>query len=618
MANENEIVPEKLAEPETEAAHEEFPVSQPEAEPGENAEEAPQPEPVAPVVVEAESEAGCPIEMGRYGGQLRCGRKLHAALEGVDEQPVCLMHSKDPDKQLGPLFDAFWLEFERILEEAGENKAHFEGFFIPRADFNRRTFKAICRFDRTTFMQSADFSGATFTQYALFSKAAFTQEVNFNIVIFMQNVFFNDSTFAQNAYFGNAKFMQNAYFSKVTFTKDAYFSGVTFTQNADFCGATFTQDADFGNTTFTQNADFGNTIFKQNAGFSRVTFTRNASFGDATFTQNVGFSNAIFKQNADFSRVNFKQDADFCEATFTQNVIFERIEFCGTADWHECKFLDQAEFRHIDFEPKEPGKPGAVFIMAKFAKPGEIVFEDVDLSRALFLNCDVSAVRFTSSVDWAERKGHRGLAVFEEEILLDPELSQIQEEYGEFDYDAVEQIYHQLHKNYDDRLDYRKANDFHYGEMEMRRLEPPSYGRLLTVRCILRPWMSLLNLYRITSDYGNSYTKPGKWLFRILLAATLLLPVTGLEMKQPLPGYPAIASYTSVWNQQDTWSNNRWTEAKLIGKSGITAIDTATFQRNPEYSPVYPWGRALGILETLLTSSLFALFLLAIRRQFRR
>jgi hypothetical protein len=231
--------------------------------------------------------------------------------------------------------------------------------------------------------------------------------------------------------------------------------------------------------------------------------------------------------------------------------------------------------------------------MAKFAKPGEIVFEDVDLSRALFLNCDVSAVRFTSSVDWAERKGHRGLAVFEEEILLDPELSQIQEEYGEFDYDAVEQIYHQLHKNYDDRLDYRKANDFHYGEMEMRRLEPPSYGRLLTVRCILRPWMSLLNLYRITSDYGNSYTKP-------------------------LPGYPAIASYTSVWNQQDTWSNNRWTEAKLIGKSGITAIDTATFQRNPEYSPVYPWGRALGILETLLTSSLFALFLLAIRRQFRR
>lgn len=73
-------------------------------------------------------------------------------------------------------------------------------------------------------------------------------------------------------------------------------------------------------------------------------------------------------------------------------------------------------------------------------------------------------------------------------------------------------------------------------------------------------------------------------------------------------------TYVNVWNQQDTWTNNLWTEGKLIGTSGITAI----FQRNPEYSPVYPWGRVLGILETLLTSSLFALFLLAIRRQFRR
>jgi len=46
--------------------------------------------------------------------------------------------------------------------------------------------------------------------------------------------------------------------------------------------------------------------------------------------------------------------------------------------------------------------------------------------------------------------------------------------YGKIDHGAVEQIYHQLQKNYDSRLDYRKANDFHYGEMEMRRLEPPS------------------------------------------------------------------------------------------------------------------------------------------------
>ena len=509
MANENEIALVDPVEAEAEAAREETPVSQPETKPGEDAEETPQPAPVAPASTEAEaeSEARCLVEMGLYLDQ-RCGRKLHTAPDGVDEQPVCLMHSEDPEKLSGALFNAFWSEFEKILEEAGEKEALFERFFFPRTNFSGRKFKAICRFTHATFSQGANFSRTTF--------------------------------------------MQDSYFRWVTFIQDA---------------------------------DFHNTVFMQRANFYKAIFTQNAFFRLATFTQNAEFRRTIFE---------------------------------GTANWIECRFLDQAEFRHTKFVPKEPKVPSAVFSLAKFAKPGEIFFEDVDLSRALFLNCDVSAVWFTSSVIWARRKGHRGLAVFEEEILLNPEYFAMKRHHEEIDHGAVEQIYHQLQKNYDTRLDYRKANDFHYGEMEMRRLAVPvSRWPRWPRRWQHRKW-NFIALYRWASDYGNSYREPLKWLLRIVLGTALLFPLTGLEMKQPQPGYPAIASYTSVWNQQDTWSNNRWTEAKLIGKSGITAIDTATFQRNPEYSPVYPWGRALGILETLLTSSLFALFLLAIRRQFRR
>jgi hypothetical protein len=100
-----------------------------------------------------------------------------------------------------------------------------------------------------------------------------------------------------------------------------------------------------------------------------------------------------------------------------------------------------------------------------------------------------------------------------------------------------------------------------------------------------------------------------------------LFPITGLELKQAISGdgaNSASVTYSSEWDKNNSWMNNFWTEAKLIGKSGITAIDTATFQRTPEYTPVFPWGRVVAIFETLLTSSLFALFLLAIRRQFRR
>lgn len=535
----------KLTEQE-QIAPDESAAAKPEIEPGESSEQKPEIKPDGSAAAKSESDALCPICI-RFNG-LRYDRKLHTAPDGVDEQSVCLMHSKDPNKQSGPLFDAFWLEFERILGNAEENEAHFERFVFPHTNFSGKKFKAICRFDEATF----------------------TRDANFN---------------------------------RTTFEQDAYLNSATFTQDADFREVKFTQNAYFYGATFTQNARFHHAIFTLGAYFNSVTFTQNAFFRRASFTQN----------------------AFFLEATFMQDAYFFQTKFHGTADWSDSKFLDQAEFRHTEFNPKEPGTPSAVFSLARFFKPGEIVFEDVDLSRALFNNCDVSAVWF-KSVTWAERKGIRGLAVFEEKILLDSKLSKKLEGYGKIDHSAVEQIYHQLQKNYDTRLDYRKANDFHYGEMEMRRLASPTGGRLLWLRHWWHRKFSLLALYRYASDYGNSYGWPGFWLIVTLLLATLLFPIPGLESKQPKPGNSTsntIVTYSGVWNMQDTWTNNLWTEGKFLKsgtfiKSGITALDMATFQRNPEYTPVYPQGHILGIIETLLTSSLFALFLLAIRRQFRR
>jgi hypothetical protein len=50
----------------------------------------------------------------------------------------------------------------------------------------------------------------------------------------------------------------------------------------------------------------------------------------------------------------------------------------------------------------------------------------------------------------------------------------------------------------------------------------------------------------------------------------------------------------------------------------MTTLGVAAFQRDLAYEPSYPWGRLLAIVEVLLTSTLLALFLLAVRRQFRR
>ena len=493
-------------------APDESAAAEPEIEAVESPDEKPEKAPDESAAVEGDGvEVGCPISMSYHGFGPRCGRKLHVAPEGVGEKRVCLMHSNDPGKQSGPLFDTFWREFERVLEAAGDGEAHFDHFVFPNLDFSKRTFQAICLFDCATFTQNANFTGAAFTQYA---------------------------------YFWNATFTQAANFLRATFTRDAVFSDAAFTRDANFFAATFAQAANFVDTTFH-----------------------------------------------------------------------------GTADWRKCKFLNQAEFRQTKFKPLVEGQPSAAFALASFSKPGEIVFDDVDLSRVLFHNCDVSQVLFTSSVRWAKREGNRGLTVFEETIPLDQQYAKGLHRDGQRAYRAVAQIYQQLKKNYDSRLEYETANDIHFGEMEMKWLTVPTDGRLL---CLRRWWhrnLSFVALYRLASDYGNSYGKPLAWLVGVLLASALLFPFPGVGLKQPISGNAANSAsvtYSRVWNRQDRLTNNLWIEAKLIGKSGITAIDTATFQRTPEYTPVYPLGRVLAIVETLLTSSLFALFLLAIRRQFRR
>jgi uncharacterized protein YjbI with pentapeptide repeats len=396
---------------------------------------------------------------------------------------------------------------------------------------------------------------------------------------------------------------------------------------------------------------FSGNSFQANCEFRGATFTKNADFRHMTFMQSANFEYATFMKDAYFNNAVFNQDACFIRAKFSQSTSFEDTIFHGTATWHSCQFLDRAEFRGTKFCPQFKILPCAIFELAKFSNPGEIIFDNVNLSRVFFHNCDVSQVWFTSSVEWPKRQGQRGLAVFEEKLLLEEEFEVASQIFELPDFRAVAQIYQQLKKNYDSRLDYWTANEFHFGEMEMKRLAVPERGRLFlggwmrrhghTIKLLhrvvllrmharqqlmrLRGWLhrnlSFVAWYKYASDYGNSYRKPLLWLVGVLLAAEFLFPITGLELKQAISGNAASSArvtYSSVWNKKDSWSNNFWTEGKLIGKSGITAIDTATFQRTPEYTPVYPRGRVVAIVETLLTSSLFALFLLAIRRQFRR
>jgi hypothetical protein len=77
-------------------------------------------------------------------------------------------------------------------------------------------------------------------------------------------------------------------------------------------------------------------------------------------------------------------------------------------------------------------------------------------------------------------------------------------------WDHIERLYRELKQNHEDRRDYERAGDFHYGEKEMRRKNPDTPFLL---KC-------LLTLYGAVSGYGERYIRPLVWAFVLLAVCT--------------------------------------------------------------------------------------------------
>jgi hypothetical protein len=536
---------------------------------------------------------GCPILM-HDGGP--CGRPIHKAPTGVDKTPVCLMHSRDPHKD----DCAFQAEFQRILEEAGEGIADFTHFVFPSANYSHRKFAARCMFQHATFTQGAHFTRVTFMQDTYFSGVRFARDTDFRWARFTQAADFREATTTQAASFYEAIFMQDAAFSWARFKQTAYFTKATFAQDANFFQAVFTQAAYFSGTRFTRDADFTGATFTEAANFFQATFTHDADFSGATFTE----------------------DAHFNEATFTT-----------VADFSKAKFLGPAEFRATTYRNNGGSDPSLIFSLAHFEKPEAVEFADVDLGQALFYRRDVSKVAF-SNVTWRRRENGKW-KVFEEVVNLDHRGAEFglrpgRDSADERRYVVIAELYQQLKRNYEERRDYWTAGDFHYGEMEMKRLASPQRNPALR-------WMhrnlGLVAWYKYASDYGESYVKPFLRLLLVLALFSLVFPACGLRRVSSEPDPPAPLgdtaslsshteeiSYTRFFRFLDAHPHRRLSSTgAFFAQSFMTTVSVASLRRDfSDYEPQSILGRFVALVELLLTSTLIVLFLLAVRRQFRR
>jgi hypothetical protein len=112
--------------------------------------------------------------------------------------------------------------------------------------------------------------------------------------------------------------------------------------------------------------------------------------------------------------------------------------------------------------------------------------------------------------------------------------------------------------------------------------------------------------------------RPLAWLAGVLLLFTLLYPLAGLRPRiQPMLPVPQVKPI-AYWSLPEA-TGRLPRPVRLVGHSFMTTLAVASLQREAAYyEPAYGLGRFLGILELALTSTLAALFILAVRRQFKR
>jgi hypothetical protein len=148
----------------------------------------------------------------------------------------------------------------------------------------------------------------------------------------------------------------------------------------------------------------------------------------------------------------------------------------------------------------------------------------------------------------------------------------------------VERLYRQLKSNYEEKKDYKRVGDFHYGEMEMHRLG--SFWRR-------RFPLSWYNLYWALNGYGERPLRAFIWFGVFLLAFTGALYWLGLKVASC--GNPASLSETFRF-----------------------VIDKATLQRPDWARPVTESGHWLAATTVFILPGQLALFFLALRNRLGR
>jgi len=501
----------------------------------------------------SERENHCSVQISQVEP---CGRPIYSAPDGVDETPVCLMHSEDPNKGAS--------EFAEEIKAILNGTAHdFQGFVFPTYDYSFLTFSGNASFEEARFAAGSDFTMARFGEKANFFKAQFGEGINF---------------------FG-AKFSEGASFFKAEFGEGVEFRGAEFGEGVEFSWAKFAGDATF------EGAKFGD-----GANFFFAKFGGGVNFRLAKFGEGASFWRAEFGGGANFFFAKFGDGAEFMEAKFGEGVNFTMAEFGGKTDFSETTLPGVTSFRRVTFE-----------------NPAQVRFYRVNQKhqegfRVRFLSCDMREVIF-EDVHW-HRQNHRMVLQDELDVIEgEAKKGKNKEENPTATATATEEdsrnelvavTYRRLIHNFERVRAYDLAEDCYVGAMNMKRLDPKvSFFQ----RCVT-------TFYQWASNYGSSYGRALSVLGLMSLVFSAIFLFTGFK---EVDSDSSPIEYNLSYRPPPV---GRVLEDSA--KAFVFTSSIATFQRTRFYEPVGLSSQFWVTVATLLLTTQMALVILALRRRFKR
>jgi uncharacterized protein YjbI with pentapeptide repeats len=560
-----------------------------------------------------------------------------------------------------------------------DNKAAFShaAFHTP-AYFSGAVFgkEQSVTFTNARFYDDALFSGTQFHGWTFMNNVIFSKGANFSRAEFQQFLNFRDTKLSTDSKldFYQAIF-RGADFTKINF-HDANFTSATFIGGAEFNSAIFDKGAKFGDATFQQKVGFVGAVFNQGVEFEGTIFEHIADFSGATFSGKVRFIGwhenrdiwgledlkRGFHDECRFRRVTLEKDVevifentDLGKASFTdsnvEHLIFRDVKWCREESrlkrWpRELLFVlpnprRRWLARHRPFGKHEDARLYELRTIQNY-------FEDpyrransmrMHLDTQIFINparnvADLitresllrllraeyvfagRAIKFCGDLilKWCDPRSTWAQGISREQALWS-EFYLLTDEQN-FEYERIAENYRQLVLNYERTRDYSTAENFHAGEMEVRRKALGSRKRWWKIW----GWINALDIYRFSSRYGTSYVRALTLLLVTFIFVTISLMCSGFcpETKDNSNcGGSNLIEYNliSTPGYRPATTEQWFTD---LGKSALFTFSIISFQRGEYYKPASEYSQFLVSMAVLVFAGEADLLFLAIRRRFRR